>query len=193
MVLQPGGSGLHQSAGCRERQPCRRLRGLRASTAPPVPTSRGLSARLKAFAENGQLSIFSGNWFDCKDADGASAFHLTPAENLVGTAHYFEGIDYQAKASQICAIIGGKMPHVMTSIPGGTSFVPTPEKLDEIIFRIRELKTWIQGTMIPDMFMIVQKYPTWWAWARARVALSPLAFWTMKAASSTVATCPPAW
>lgn len=119
----------------------------------------GLSARLKAFAENGQLSIFSGNWFDCKDADGASAFHLTPAENLVGTAHYFEGIDYQAKASQICAIIGGKMPHVMTSIPGGTSFVPTPEKLDEIIFRIRELKTWIQGTMIPDMFMIVEKYP----------------------------------
>ena len=120
---------------------------------------KSLSDRLKAFAENGQLSIFSGNWFDCKDADGNSAFHLTPAENLVGTAHYFEGIENQAKASQICSIIGGKMPHIMTSIPGGTSWVPTPEKLDEIIFRIRELKTWVNNTMIPDVFMIAEKYP----------------------------------
>ena len=119
----------------------------------------GLSQRLKAFAENGQLSIFSGNWFDAQDADGSSAYHLTPAEDLVGAAHYFEGIENQAKASQICAIIGGKMPHIMTSIPGGTSFVPTPEKLDEIIYRIRELKTWVNNTMIPDMFMVASRYP----------------------------------
>ena len=46
---------------------------------------KGLADRLKAFADNGQLSIFSGNWFDCKDADGNSAFHLTPAE--IGRAH----------------------------------------------------------------------------------------------------------
>ncbi|WP_085830898.1 nickel-dependent hydrogenase large subunit [Collinsella vaginalis] len=118
-----------------------------------------LLTRLKAFAENGQLSIFSGNWFDVLDTDGSSAFHLTPAEDLVGTAHYFEGIENQAKASQICALIGGKMPHIMTSIPGGTSFVPTPEKLDEIIYRITELKQWIHGTMIPDLYMIVAKYP----------------------------------
>lgn len=119
----------------------------------------GMLARLKKFAENGQLSIFSGNWFDCKDADGNSAFHLTPAEDLVGTVHYFEGIENQAKASQICAMIGGKMPHIMTSMPGGTSFVPTAEKLDEIIYRIQELKTWINQTMIPDLYMIVSRYP----------------------------------
>ena len=118
-----------------------------------------LHDRLKKFADNGQLSIFSGNWFDVKDADGSSAFHLTPAENLVGTAHYFEGLENQAKASQICAMIGGKMPHIMTSIPGGTSFVPTSEKLDEIIYRIHELQDWINGTMIPDLYMIVSKYP----------------------------------
>ena len=118
-----------------------------------------LHDRLKNFAENGQLSIFSGNWFDVKDADGSDALKLTPAENLVGTAHYFEGLENQAKASQICALIGGKMPHIMTSIPGGTSFVPTAEKLDGIIYRIRELKDWINETMIPDMFMIVDKYP----------------------------------
>ena len=51
------------------------------------------------------------------------------------------------------------MPHIMTSVPGGTSWVPTSEKLDGIIYRIRELKTWINSTMIPDMFMIAEKYP----------------------------------
>ena len=118
-----------------------------------------LAERLQAFADNGQLSIFSGNWFDAKDPDGSSAFRFDPAEDLVGTAHYFEGLEKQAVASQICAIIGGKMPHIMTSIPGGTSFVPTAEKLDEIIYRIDELKTWIESTMIPDAYMILAKYP----------------------------------
>lgn len=118
-----------------------------------------LSERLRKFAQNGQLSIFTGNWFDCKDADGSSAYRLTPAENLVGTAHYFEGIEYQAKASQICAIIGGKMPHIMTSIPGGTSFVPTMDKMDGIICRVHELRDWIWGTMVPDVYMLLDRYP----------------------------------
>lgn len=118
----------------------------------------GLRDRLTAFAENGQLSIFSGNWYDCEDSDGTSAYKLTPAEDLVGTAHYFEGLENQAKASQICAMIGGKMPHIMTSIPGGTSFVPTIDKLDEILFRIRDLQAWIKGTMVPDMLMIAERY-----------------------------------
>ena len=119
---------------------------------------KDVHARLTAFAQNGQLSIFSGNWYDCEDADGTSAYKLTPAEDLVGAAHYFEGLENQAKASQICAMIGGKMPHVMTSIPGGTSFMPTIDKLDEVLYRIRDLRAWISGTMVPDMLMIAERY-----------------------------------
>ena len=120
---------------------------------------KDVHARITAFAENGQLSIFSGNWYDCKDADGSSSYKLTPAEDLVGVAHYFEGLENQAKASQICAMLGGKMPHIMTSIPGGTSFMPTIDKLDEVVYRVRDLRAWIDGTMVPDMLMIAQRYP----------------------------------
>lgn len=115
--------------------------------------------RLKAFADNGQLSIFSGNWFDVSDPDGVSAYHFSAAEDLVGTAHYFSALEKQAEASQICAVIGGKMPHIMTSIPGGTSFVPTADKLDEIVYRIEDLKEWIASTMVPDLYMILKRYP----------------------------------
>ncbi|NTU88945.1 MAG: nickel-dependent hydrogenase large subunit, partial [Actinobacteria bacterium] len=110
-----------------------------------------VATRLKAFAENGQMSIFSGNWF-------SEAYKLPPELDLIATTHYLEALDYQAKASQISGIIGGKMPHIMSSIPGGTTFVPTEEKLDDIFFRLTEIRDWIEGTLIPDTLAIAPFY-----------------------------------
>jgi hydrogenase large subunit len=107
--------------------------------------------KLKAFAANGQLSIFSGNWFD---ADEGTAYTLPPELDLICTAHYLEALKYQARASEICALLGGKMPHVMTIIPGGTAFVPTPQKLDDLWAMVNEVYDWVSTTMIPDTLAI---------------------------------------
>ena len=64
----------------------------------------------------------------------------------------------QAKASQISAIIGGKMPHVMTLVPGGTAFVPTDQKLDELKALADEIYDWVESTMIPDTLAIAPYY-----------------------------------
>ena len=77
-----------------------------------------LKERLANFADNGQLSIFSGNWFDAEDGTGLQAA-ARARPHLHGS--HFEALQMQAKASQISAIIGGKMPHVMTLVPGGTA------------------------------------------------------------------------
>ncbi|MCL2136954.1 MAG: nickel-dependent hydrogenase large subunit [Coriobacteriia bacterium] len=118
----------------------------------------GLQKRLKEFADNGQLSIFSGNWFDTIEHDGSSAYKLPPELDLVATQHYLEALEMQAVASEISGIIGGKMPHVMTSIPGGTAFMPTEEKLDELLFRVNRLRDWVARTMVPDALAIVPHY-----------------------------------
>lgn len=118
----------------------------------------GLKARLKAFADNGQLSIFSGNWFDSKELDGSSAYKLPAELDLIATMHYLEALEMQATASEISGIIGGKMPHIMTSIPGGSAFVPTEEKLDDLLFRAIKLRDWVKNTMIPDTLAIVPFY-----------------------------------
>ena len=47
----------------------------------------------------------------------------------------------QAEAAAIIAIMGGKFPHFMTSLPGGTAWVPTEEKLDDILFRYHARST----------------------------------------------------
>ena len=110
--------------------------------------------RLKAFAENGQLSIFSGNWFDTED----KAYNLPPELDLICTAHYLEALEMQAVASEISGIVGGKMPHVMSSIPGGTTWMPTEEKLDDVLYRAIRLRDWVEATMIPDTYAIAPFY-----------------------------------
>ena len=110
--------------------------------------------RLQGFADNQQLSIFSGNWFETKD----EAYNLPPELNLIATAHYLEALEMQAVASEMSGIVGGKMPHVMSSIPGGTTWVPTEEKLDDLLFRATRIRDWVAGTMIPDTYAIAPFY-----------------------------------
>lgn len=116
-----------------------------------------LMGTLTKFANNGQLSIFSGGWF--LDGRAPEAYKLDPEADLICTAHYLEALNMQAKASEICGLIGGKMPHIMTLVPGGTAFVPTEEKLDELYSITREIRDWVDSTMLPDTKIIASAYP----------------------------------
>lgn len=127
-----------------------------------------LKARLEKFAKNGQLSIFSGNWFPSEEqyANGTNEYTLPPAADLLLTSHYLEALQMQSKASEIAALLGGKMPHVMTIIPGGTAFVPTEQKLDDLKFLIKEVKEWVEATMIPDTLALVPFYSDALNWGK---------------------------
>ncbi len=59
-----------------------------------------LKSRLDKFAKNGQLSIFSGNWFPTEEqyANGTNEYTLPPEADLVLTSHYLEALQMQAKA-----------------------------------------------------------------------------------------------
>lgn len=114
-----------------------------------------LKEKLATFAANGQLSIFSGNWFG---ADNGTAYKLPPELDLICTAHYLEALKMQARASEVAALLGGKMPHVMTIVPGGTAFVPTEQKLDDLKGMVDEIYNWVKATMIPDTLAIAPFY-----------------------------------
>lgn len=111
-----------------------------------------VASRLSAFVERGQMSIFSGNWFD------SPYYKLPPELDLIATAHYLEALEMQAVASTISGIIGGKMPHIMTSVAGGTTWVPSEQNLDDVLYRFVHLRDWIKGTMIPDTLAIAPFY-----------------------------------
>ena len=115
-----------------------------------------LYEKLAAFADNGQLSIFSGNWFD---ADGGEAYVDNPEANLILTSHYLEALKMQARSSEMAALLGGKMPHVMTSIPGGNMWVPTESKLDALLAMATEVRDWVNDTVLADTVMLAKLYP----------------------------------
>ncbi len=115
-----------------------------------------LYEKLAAFADNGQLSIFSGNWFD---ADGGEAYVDNPEANLILTSHSLEALKMQARSSEMAALLGGKMPHVMTSIPGGNMWVPTESKLDDLLAMATEVRDWGNDTVLADTVMLAKLYP----------------------------------
>ena len=115
-----------------------------------------LYEKLAAFADNGQLSIFSGNWFD---ADGGEAYVDNPEANLILTSHDLEALKMQARSSEMAALLGGKMPHVMTSIPGGNMWVPTESKLDDLLAMATEVRDWVNDTVLADTVMLAKLYP----------------------------------
>jgi len=113
-----------------------------------------VQAKLKGLVEGGQLSIFTNGWF------GHPAYAKDmPAElHLIAVAHYLEALELQAEASRVIAIMGGKFPHFMTSVPGGTAWVPTEQKLDDILYRLQRVRDWVYSTMIPDTLAIAPFY-----------------------------------
>ncbi len=111
--------------------------------------------RLAGFVENGQFSIFSGHtgWWGVGE-EKHPGYVLPPELDLIATAHYLEALELQGVAAQIIGVMSGKFPHPMTSIPGGTAFVPTESKLDDILFRFLKVKDFIDTALIPDTLAI---------------------------------------
>jgi hydrogenase large subunit len=110
--------------------------------------------RLLHLVEGGQLSIFTNGWLGHPEYA-----QDMPAElHLIAVAHYLEALEVQAEAAQIIGIMGGKFPHFMTSINGGTAFVPTSETLDEVLFRLLRVVEFVKNTMIPDTLAIAPFY-----------------------------------
>jgi hydrogenase large subunit len=117
-----------------------------------------VQAKLKTLVDNGatknRLSIFSNGWF----GHPGYAQDMPPELVLIAVAHYLEALEMQAEASRVIAVMGGKFPHFMTSIPGGTAWMPTEAKLGDVLFRLQRVRDWVYEAMIPDTLAIAPFY-----------------------------------
>jgi [NiFe] hydrogenase large subunit len=115
---------------------------------------KAVQEKVQTLVDGGKLSIFTNGWL------GHPGYAQDmPAElHLIAVAHYLEALEMQAEASRVIAIMGGKFPHFMTSIPGGTAWVPTEQKVDDVLFRLQRVRDWVHNTMIPDTLAIAPFY-----------------------------------
>lgn len=72
-----------------------------------------VKAKIGAFAGSGQLGIFANGYW------GHPQMRLEPEVNLLLVSHYLQALEFQRKANQVVAILGGKTPHIQNLAVGG--------------------------------------------------------------------------
>jgi hydrogenase large subunit len=124
---------------------------------------KAVKDRLKAFVDGGKLGIFaSGYW-------GHPAMKLPPEANLMALTHYLDAFDYQRKAAQAVAILGGKNPHIQNLVVGGVATAINPDNLATLNLErlaymrslMEEARNFVQQVYYPDVLAIAAAYKEW--------------------------------
>ena len=132
---------------------------------------KAVQQKLKSFVETGRLGIFaSGYW-------GHPAMKLPPEANLMAVAHYLKALDYQRKAAQAVAILGGKNPHIQNLCVGGVATAINMdnlatlnmEKVAALKALMTETRDFVQQVYYPDMVAIASIYKDWFKYGRGVV------------------------
>ena len=93
-------------------------------------------------------------WQPCWDVDK----RVSAADTNTLVAHYVAALDMRRKAHELGAVIGGRLPHVPSFIPGGITTVPQTQALAKVSAYLTELTVWIQNVYIPDVQLVGAVY-----------------------------------
>ncbi len=125
----------------------------------PYRSSRGhfesIKEKLASFVKAGRLGLFANGYW------GHEAYKLTPEENLIHMSHYLDALNVQRELGKAIAIFAGKTPHPQNLVVGGVTSVAdmlNPQRLNDFMFIIKDVRDFIQRAYIPDMKMIVRAY-----------------------------------
>ena len=116
-----------------------------------------------ALLESGQLGIFANGYW------GHPAMKLPPEVNLLALTHYFQALEFQRKANQVVAILGGKTPHIQNLAVGGVMNAINFDSLATLnldrLYMIKslfdEIVPFVHQVYFPDACAIAGFYPEW--------------------------------
>jgi hydrogenase large subunit len=74
------------------------------------------------------------------------------------TEHYILAYQIRLKAHELCAIWSGKMPHMASIIVGGVTIRPRIDNITTSLWRLQELRDFIDNVYLPDVIMLAQIY-----------------------------------
>jgi hydrogenase large subunit len=112
-------------------------------TDPGLLTARG-------FLERGQLGPFLPRY------EGDYRLPKDVAQTLA--AHYVQAFDVRRKAHELLAVFGGKMPHNVGIVPGGVTRIPEVDTMAGFLWRLNEIRHFIDHVYIPDVLEVARHY-----------------------------------
>ena len=124
---------------------------------------KAIQERLANFTAGDKPGIFaSGYW-------GHPEMKLPPEVNLMVATHYLQALDYQRKAAQAVAILGGKNPHIQNLVVGGVATAINldnmatlnMERLMYLRTLMEESRSFVHQVLYPDLLAIAGAYKEW--------------------------------
>lgn len=85
-------------------------------------------------------------------------YRFSEKENTELTQHYIQALEVRRKAHEMLAIFGGKMPHNVGIIAGGATEKPTTDKIANFLWRLNEIRDFVEKVYIPDVIAVAKKY-----------------------------------
>ena len=139
-----------------------------AETLSPWPHNstnelKAVKEKLQSVVASGQLGIFTNGYW------GHPAMKLSPEVNLLAVSHYLQAFDYQRKATQVVALLGGKTPNIQNMAVGGVANFINLDNAAAInmdkLYTAKDLLTevigFVQQVYVPDVIAVGAMYPEW--------------------------------
>ncbi|MEZ0574475.1 NiFeSe hydrogenase large subunit HysA [Halodesulfovibrio aestuarii] len=81
------------------------------------------------------------------------------AVNAAAVDQYIEALDVRAVCHEMVAIWGGKMPHVQGLVAGGTTEMPTKDRILEYAVRFKKVRDFVNNKYLPTVYTVGSVYP----------------------------------
>ena len=85
-------------------------------------------------------------------------YRVTGEANAELVNHYLKALDIRRKCQEMLSIFGGKMPHNVGIVPGGVTEKPTEDKIINFLWRLNEIRDFVDNTYIPDVITVAKVY-----------------------------------
>ena len=85
-------------------------------------------------------------------------YRVSGQANAELVSHYLKALDIRRKCQEMLALFGGKMPHNVGVVPGGVTETPTEDKIINFLWRLNEIRDFIDNAYIPDVIAVAKAY-----------------------------------
>ena len=85
-------------------------------------------------------------------------YRLSEKLNNAYVEHYLQALEIRKKAHEMLAIWGGRMPPQTAMVVGGVTCKPSVDKIAAFLWRLREIKSFINDVYLPDVLGVADVY-----------------------------------
>jgi len=85
-------------------------------------------------------------------------YRVSGEANAEVVKHDLRALDIRRKCHEMLSVLGGKMPHNVATVPGGVTEKPTEDKITNFLWRLNEIRDFVDNIYIPDVIAVAKAY-----------------------------------